>query len=127
MGKQRSIRGEIVDFDLMKVKSRIESGSKPNDVEMREKYIDIRRRRNPRRNVSDLVREQQKNANDAREKIRISKENALKAKEAAKAEEDEVTVSDVVEVQPTVEETVEATPTETTRKIAKRTSTKKED
>lgn len=94
------MRGEIVDFDLMKVKQQMGDRDKPNSVQLREKYIDIRRRRNPRRNVSDLVSEQQINADDAREKIRQSKINAEKSKTEPKLEDvpkETVTVADVVE------------------------------
>lgn len=74
MGKTRSIRGEVVDFDLLKLKSKMEKTDKPDEVEMREKYIDIKRRRNPRRSVSDLVKEQSRNEQDVREKLRAQKE-----------------------------------------------------
>ena len=152
--KARSIRGEVVDFDLLKVKQSIEGRRKPESAELREKYLDIRRRRNPRRNVSDLVREQNQNAADARDKIEQSKRNALKAAEEAKNAPDEspVEVADVVEVpaemgkpvghdpksytdefelRHTGESTVEITPTDkpepkkSVKKIAKRTSKSK--
>lgn len=72
--KTRSMRGETVDFDLLKIKQKIQSREKPDEVERREQYIDIRRRRNPRRNVADLIADQERNENDAAEKIRISRE-----------------------------------------------------
>lgn len=108
--KVRSIKGEVVDFDLLKVKQQIENRDKPDSVEMREKYIDIRRRRNPRRNVADLVNEQRQNEQDARDKIRKSKE--------AKAASTKTT--EVVEPTPTV--TVTATPKQK-RKVVKRSNT----
>lgn len=86
--------GSEVDFDLMKVKQTMLNRDKPQGVEVREQYIDIRRRRNPRRNVADLEREQNQNVADAREKIQRSKENRIKAEEAAN------TVVDVVEDAP---------------------------
>lgn len=92
----RSIKGSEVDFDLMKVKQNMLQRDKPNGVEVREQYIDIRRRRNPRRNVADLEREQQANVADAREKIQQSK----KTREA-----DEKTASEIKEI-------VEGTPAE---------------
>lgn len=123
--KARSIRGEIVDFDLLKVKKSIENRKKPESAELREKYIDIRRRRNPRRNVSDLVREQSQNAADARNKIEQSKRNALKAADEANNTPDEspIKVTDVVEVPAEMGDQV-VKPTATTKtkpKIAKRT------
>lgn len=106
-GKVRSIRGVVVDFDLLKVKQAMENREKPDSVELREKYIDIRRRRNPRRNVADLVNEQKRNEEDAREKIRLSKETKNK-------QDEEVTVDDV-----TV--STENKPRTSKRRIVKRT------
>jgi hypothetical protein len=105
--KTRSILGEVVDFDLMRVKAKIEMGKKPNDVAVREKYIDIRRRRNPRRNVADLVTEQEENTNNAREKMQQSKlnrEKTLSDKESTPTPtveatvdvKEEITVDDIV-------------------------------
>jgi hypothetical protein len=117
----RSIRGEVVDFDLLKVKQQIEDRKKPDSVELREKYIDIRRRRNPRRNVSDLVNEQRQNEQDARDRIRKSKE----AKELAIKNlenfdgEDDVTV---VREEP-VSAVMPSEPKRSTRKVVKRSKT----
>lgn len=126
-GKTRSIKGETIDFDLMKIKQNIEDREKPKDVEMREKYIDIRRRRNPRRNVSDLVDEQQQNQEDARAKIKKSKENRLK-KEAEETESKKEMVKDDFgdeDKEPNeMDETVSTTPRTSKKKIAKR---KKDD
>lgn len=108
MAKQRkvtSILGETVDFDLMKVKRNIENRDKPDAVEMREKYIDIRRRRNPRRNVADLVTEQRSNESDARDKIQQSKKN--KAEQLAKLEAEELALLESGKVEEAVEEAVE--------------------
>jgi predicted phage gp36 major capsid-like protein len=102
------MRGEVVDFDLIKIKQKIENRDKPDSVNMREKYIDIRRRRNPRRNVSDLVNEQQKNMEDAKEKIRKSRENIQRA------------VEEKVQGSKVVSETVETTEPETPRKPVKK-------
>lgn len=115
----RSIRGEIVDFDLLKVKQQIEDRKKPDSVELREKYIDIRRRRNPRRNVSDLVNEQRQNEQDARDRIRKSKE----AKELAiKNSEENVVVEDenVSGEEPVA---VASEPRKAPRKVVKRSKT----
>ena len=100
----KSIKGDEVDFDLMRVKAKIGSREKPDSVKMREQYIDIRRRRNPRRNVADLEREQAENVADARAKIQQSKENRIKAEEAAAQEGEAVAVEETPTVE-TVEET----------------------
>ena len=117
-GKSRSIRGEVVDFDLMKVKQKIEPEAKPDDVKMREKYIDIRRRRNPRRNVSDLVNEQRQNELEAREKIAQSKADK-EARLAAQAVEENDS--------PDTEVSPEATPTPTAKRTSRKKIVKKAD
>ena len=46
MGKKiRSAKGEIVDFDLLKVKEQIASAPAPQDVKMRQDFIEKRMRR----------------------------------------------------------------------------------
>ncbi len=113
----RSIRGEIVDFDLLKVKQQIEDRKKPDSVELREKYIDIRRRRNPRRNVSDLVNEQRQNEQDARDRIRKSKEaRELAIKNSAIEETPSETEELVLAEAPTPTPEVK----KSTRKVVKR-------
>lgn len=115
--KVKSALGEIVDFDLLKIKKNIENRVKPDSVEMREKYIDIRRRRNPRRNVSDLLREQNKNKMDAQERIQQSKTNKQNA---------EVAVNESVDgMHMHVTEPVEETPTPTKASSKKKIVKKK--
>ena len=43
--KVRSARGEIVDFDLMKVKQQIEAAPEPSTVQARQDFIDQKMRR----------------------------------------------------------------------------------
>lgn len=146
MGKKkivRSIQGTEVDFDLMKVKQSMLNRDKPSGVEVREQYIDIRRRRNPRRNVADLEREQSANVEDARVKIEQSKktrveaeakaakdaENAEAAGESAVAETPTPTI-EVNEASPAVIKTsdiVEKKPEETKKPVAKKKIVKKSD
>lgn len=46
MGKKiRSARGEQVDFDLLKIKEQISSAAPPQDVKMRQDFIEKRLRR----------------------------------------------------------------------------------
>ncbi len=122
MTKKMSMRGQTVDFDLMKVKQQMADSDKPNSVELREKYINIRRRRNPRRNVSDLISEQQINTDDAREKIRQSKLNAENQKtESVKVgvPDQKVTVADVVEGSDSKSKTTIASASTKIKKIVK--------
>lgn len=123
--RSQSIRGEEVDFDLLKAKQKIESQEKPDSVKMREKYIDVRRRRNPRRNVADLVDEQRENEKDVREKIKKSREARIQreSEESEKAQTIEDVSDDNTEIS-TDEQT--STPTETVEENSgPRTSRKK--
>ena len=43
--KVRSARGEIVDFDLMKIKEQIEAAPEPTNVQGRQDFIDQKMRR----------------------------------------------------------------------------------
>ena len=46
MGKPvRSARGQLVDFDLLKIKQQIAAAPKPTNVQVREDFIDPRLRR----------------------------------------------------------------------------------
>ena len=114
-----SAKGEVVDFDLLRVKSSMEGADKPQGVSAREQYIDIRRRRNPRRSVSDLVNDQRNSVDDARDKIRKSKENASLATATTTDDSPEpiagdghITVEDVINT---------GTPESAKRKIVKKT------
>lgn len=69
MAKVRSAKGEVVDFDLLKIKNKLQNKDKTEDVKMRERYIEVKRRRNPKRSVSDLVAEQKANEAAFREKM----------------------------------------------------------
>lgn len=90
MSKTRSIKGEIVDFDLLKIKQNMERKDKPEDVAMRERHIDIKRRRNPRRNVSDLIVEQERNRDDIANRLKVAKANKkIEAEAAEKAEKED--------------------------------------
>ena len=43
--KTRSAKGEVIDFDLLKIKAQIASAPKPTDVRKREDFIDKKLRR----------------------------------------------------------------------------------
>ena len=57
----QSIKGETVDFDLFEIKEQISKNPKSSEVMMRENYIDVKRRRTSRKNVSQLLADQEKN------------------------------------------------------------------
>jgi hypothetical protein len=132
------MRGETVDFDLLKIKQKLQGKDAPDEVEKRGQYIDIRRRRNPRRSVSDLIAEQERNENDVAQRIRDSK--AAKAANPTPKAEKVVAppAEDLPEPKkssaPAIEiaeprEIVKVDPpevTEVTKKIVKRTKKSKE-
>lgn len=70
-----SIKGEMVDFDLLKIKNQIVQSPKTNDVVAREKFIDKRRRRTNRtsgteRKTSEMLIEQEQAKAQAQEAIK---------------------------------------------------------
>jgi hypothetical protein len=70
-----SIKGERVDFDLLKIKNQIVQSPKTNDVVAREKFIDKRRRRTNRiagtdRKTNQMLAEQAQSKAQAQEAIR---------------------------------------------------------
>ncbi len=67
--KVKSIRGEIVDFDLFAIKEQISNTPKNADVKNRERFIDKKRRRATRNSVNDLVTQQLQNEAIVREAL----------------------------------------------------------
>lgn len=59
--KVKSVRGEIVDFDLIDIKNRIMNAPMPDTVTQRERFIDKKRRRGSRKKVDEILAKQQAN------------------------------------------------------------------
>ena len=83
----RSIKGEMIDFDLFEVKQQI--GEKPvsMDVENRERFVLSKRKRGSKRTVEKMLQEQQDNAanvRDAMERQDRAEEQEFEAKNRAK-------------------------------------------
>lgn len=138
MSKVRSIRGEIVDFSLLKMKEQMQESEKPDDVQMREEYVNIKRRRNPRRSVSDLVSEQQKNKSDVKSRLdqqkrsaeqKVEEENSTTLDESFFTEEESEDTSQESEVKAEEEKPQAKSRKRTRGRIAKKTkkSTNQED
>jgi len=53
--KTRSIRGEIVDFDLFDIKKQMQNAPITTDVKKRENFIDKKRRRNVKNVINTLI------------------------------------------------------------------------
>jgi hypothetical protein len=67
--KVKSIRGEIVDFDLIDIKNKIMTAPTPETVHQRERFIDKRRRRGSRKKVDEMLAAQQTNESAVRAAI----------------------------------------------------------
>ncbi len=55
MSKVRSAKGEVVDFDLLKIKSQIAAAPKTTSVQAREDFIDKKFKRRLRKLKRDVV------------------------------------------------------------------------
>lgn len=87
--KVKSIRGEVVDFDLFAIKQQILTSPKTDSATKRERFIDKKRRRTTRNTVSELVAQQSKNEAVVRE--------AMAKKVDVTPSTEEVTTSTVTE------------------------------
>lgn len=56
-----SIKGEVVDFDLLDIKSKMEKTDKPLDVKTREDFVHMKRRRRGAVNMVALAESRNKN------------------------------------------------------------------
>lgn len=74
MAKVKSIKGETVDFDLMKIKKDIERREKNKDVALREQYVSVKRRKSSQ-TVGDIISQQKRLEDEMRKKIEDTKKN----------------------------------------------------
>ena len=61
--KIRSAKGEMVDFDLLKIKESIASGPKPISVEAREEFVDKKLRRRLKKVVKKIEKAEPEQTN----------------------------------------------------------------
>jgi hypothetical protein len=57
--KTNSMRGEVVDFDLLAIKEQINGSPVTETIQNREKFIDLKRRRGTKRKLQDMLAEQE--------------------------------------------------------------------
>lgn len=57
--KARSMRGEVVDFDLFAIKEQISGGPVTETIQNRERYIELRRKRGTKRKLDDMLAQQE--------------------------------------------------------------------
>lgn len=75
-----SVKGVLVDFDLLSIKSQISESPKTDDVILRERFIDKKRRRGGRK-VNELLSEQAENRKKAENAI--TEQRRLKSAEGS--------------------------------------------
>ncbi len=88
----KSMRGEVVNFDLAEIKNKIQSEPEPEASKQRARFIDSKRRRT-RRKTDELLAEQQNNAAAVRAAINEQKRTQIKEE---KESVPHVVVEDVV-------------------------------
>jgi len=85
MTKRRSAKGEMVDFDLLRIKEQIAAGPKPVNVQSREEFIDRRVRRRAKKQKVAATHPQQnvdvdlklKSAQDVQQEMIDNKDNLV--------------------------------------------------
>jgi hypothetical protein len=112
--KTKSARGEMVDFDLLQVKSKIQEADKPLDVKTREDFVHLKRKRRGSSKISEMIKKQSEKLEQEKEKeMEEKREQARKHLEKQKANEE---TSDST----SEEETTKKEKTATKRKIIKK-------
>lgn len=67
MSKVTSLRGEEVDFDLLRMKNSIGDVPITDDVENRERFVNAKRRRGSKRKIDEMITRQNAEANYKRD------------------------------------------------------------
>lgn len=70
-----SAKGEVVDFDLLKIKQKITDSPKSVDVVARERFIDKRRRRTSRK-IDEMLAQQEESKRYAEDAMKLQQEQA---------------------------------------------------
>lgn len=89
-----SVKGELVDFDLLSIKNQISESPKTDDVVLRERFIDKKRRRGGRK-INQLLSEQAENKKyaenmiDAQRKANAEPKSEKKSETVTEAKSDE--------------------------------------
>lgn len=67
--KTKSMRGKEVDFDLLKIKTKLQKTEKPMDVKTREDFVHTKRKRRGKSKVTNLIgKTLKKGENESKEK-----------------------------------------------------------
>jgi hypothetical protein len=85
--KVRSMKGDMVDFDLFKIKEQMAKKNKSEEAKAREQFVYSKRRRGSKKTIDTMQREQQERKaakTAAEQKVKVESETkAEKAKEVA--------------------------------------------
>lgn len=95
--KVKSLRGEIVDFDLFEIKNKILNAPTPDTVAQRERFIDKKRRRGSRKKVDEMLAKQQANESA----VRAALVEQRREQEAQKNAVPHVVIDDTIVTPPT--------------------------
>lgn len=96
-----SVKGTLVDFDLLSIKSQISESPKTDDVILRERFIDKKRRRGGRK-VNELLSEQAENRRKAesaiveQRKLKSTNEGSIEVKKEQPEQDRSVETPDVI-------------------------------
>jgi len=93
--KKISIRGEMVDFDLLALKGQMLNTPSNEDSKKRERFIDKKRRRTNRGSVDQLLAQQKQNEAAVREAM-AAKKAELAANPEVKSQEPTISTEPVV-------------------------------
>ena len=121
--KVRSARGEIVDFDLMKVKQQIEAAPEPSTVQARQDFIDQKMRRRLKKVKRKLDSVPKRRTGPDGNPVEVDKKVATQA--APEGEKIDVVEEEEEEKKKTTKKTAPKKTSKKKRKI-KRKTTKKE-
>ena len=115
--KTKSARGELVDFDLLQVKSKIQEADKPLEVKTREDFVHMKRKRRGSSKITEMIRKESEHADAERQKV--LEENRQKARKALAEKEKMKSSSNPTTVEETVTQN-EVAPKKAGRKIVKK-------
>lgn len=90
----RSMRGEMVDFDLFDLKKQMANAPITEDIKERERFIDMRRKRGTRRKIQEMLAQQVTSEQMVRKAMEKQKAEAA-LEEGKPAEEVQIEVQEL--------------------------------
>ena len=90
--KVRSMRGEVVDFDLFAIKAVLNGAAPTENIENRERYINLKRKRGTKRKLQDMLAEQDESVQRVNEALATKAATPVVTPVAEAVEEEETAV-----------------------------------